>query len=50
MSEWHSTGTMVWTPTYLAYLAQAYAELGQFDKAFRCVGEATTVMQASNEK
>ena len=50
MTAWHSTGTTVWTPTYLAYLAQAYAELGQFDEAFRCVGEAKTVLQTSNEK
>ena len=34
----------------MAYLAQAYAELGQFDEAFRCVGEATTALQTNNEK
>ena len=50
MTAWHSTGTTVWTPTYLAYLAKAYAELGQFDDAWRCVGEALTAAQTSKEK
>ena len=50
MTAWHSTGTTVWTPTYLAYLAKAYAELGQFDEAWRCVGEALTAAQTSKEK
>jgi predicted ATPase/class 3 adenylate cyclase len=50
MTAWHSTGTTVWTPTYLAYLAKAYAELGQFDEALRCVSEAMTAVQTSKEK
>jgi predicted ATPase/class 3 adenylate cyclase len=49
-TAWQATGTTVWTPTYLAYLAQAYAELGQFEEAFRCVGEATRALQTSKEK
>ena len=28
-------------PLYLSYLARAHAELGQFDDAWRCIGEAT---------
>jgi predicted ATPase len=50
MAAWRSTGTTVWTPAYFSYLAKAYAELGQFDEALRCVGEAMTAVQISNEK
>ena len=39
---WRSTGTTVWMPMYLSYLARAHAELGQFDDAWRCIGEAMT--------
>ena len=49
-AAWRSTGTSVWTPTYLAYLAKAYAELGQFDDALRCVGEAMTAVHTSKEQ
>ena len=35
-----STGASVITPLSLSYLAKAYAELGQFDDAWRCIGEA----------
>src|SRR5262245_29110424 len=31
-----STGATVWMPMYLACLAKAYAELGQFDDAWPC--------------
>ena len=37
-----STGATVWLPTWLSYLAKAYAELGQFDDAWRCIDEAIT--------
>ena len=33
-------GSNTLVPTYLSYLAKAYAELGQFDDAWRCIGEA----------
>ena len=44
IAAWRSTGTTVWTPAYLSYLAKAYAELGQFDEALRCIGEAVTAV------
>ncbi len=50
VAAWRATGTTVWTPVYLSYLAIAYAELGQFDEALRCVGEAVTAVQISKEK
>jgi predicted ATPase len=49
LSAWRATGTTVWVPTYLSYLARAYAELGQFDEASRCVGEAIVAVQTTNE-
>jgi predicted ATPase len=50
IAAWRSTGTTVWTPAYLSYLAKAYAELGQFDEALRCIGEAVTAVETSKEK
>jgi len=45
-----STGATVWMPMYLACLARAYAELGQFDDAWRCIREAMATIEASKEK
>ena len=38
-----------WMPTYLSYLTRAYAELGQFDEASRCISEAIIAVQTTNE-
>jgi tetratricopeptide (TPR) repeat protein len=35
-----STGSTVWISLYISHLAKAYAELGQFDEAWRCIEEA----------
>ena len=40
ITAWRSTGATVFVPLYLSYLAIAYADLGQFDDAWRCIGEA----------
>ena len=40
----------MWMPMYLSNLATAYAELGQFDDAWRCIGEALTAMETTKEK
>ena len=45
-----STGTTVWFPFGLSYLAKAYAELGQFDDAWRCIGEAMTAIETTGER
>ena len=45
-----STGATMWMPLYLSYLARAYAELGQFDDAWRCIGEAMTAMETTKER
>jgi class 3 adenylate cyclase/predicted ATPase len=41
-----STALMPW---FLSNLASAYADLGQFDDAWRCIGEALTTIETSKE-
>jgi predicted ATPase len=36
-------------PLSLSYLARAYAELGQFNDAWRCIAEAITVIETTKE-
>ena len=50
INAWRSTGSTLWIPWYLPYLARAYAELGQFDNASRCIGEAMTTIQTTKER
>ena len=45
---WRSMGASTHL-NYTLYLAEAYAELGQFDDAWRCVNEATTAIQTTKE-
>ena len=40
----------MYVPLHLSYLAMAYAELGQFDEAWRCIGEAMTAVETTNER
>jgi len=44
------TGATVSIPGWLSSLANAYAELGQFDDAWRCIGEATTAVETTKER
>jgi predicted ATPase len=44
-----ATGATQFGPQFLANLARAYADLGQLDDAWRCIGEATRAMQISKE-
>ena len=39
-----STGARHFLPWYLSILSCAYSELGQFDDAWRCIGEAMTAV------
>jgi class 3 adenylate cyclase/tetratricopeptide (TPR) repeat protein len=50
MNSWQSTGSTLWTPLRLSYLAVAYARLGQMDDAWRSIAEAMNVVEASNER
>ena len=45
-----STGTTMWMPVWLSYLARAKAEIGQFDLARRCIGEAMTAVETAKER
>jgi class 3 adenylate cyclase/predicted ATPase len=45
-----SMGTTNYMPSWLSYLARAYTELGKFEDAWRCIGEAMTVMETTKEK
>ena len=44
------TGAPFDLPTYLSHLARAHGELGGFEEAWRCIGEAMTAMETTKEK
>ena len=50
LAAYGSTGATIWKPQMLLRLAQAYADLGQFDDAWRCIGEAMTAVETTKEK
>jgi predicted ATPase len=50
MAARRSTGATPGTPRFLSILAMAYAELAQFDGAWRCIGEAMKAVEASKER
>ena len=49
LSAYHSTGATLFVPWYLSTLARAYAKLGQFDDAWRCIDEAMTAVETTKE-
>jgi class 3 adenylate cyclase/predicted ATPase len=50
VAAWRSTGSTVWTPLHMSFLAYAHAGLGQFDDAWRCIGEAMTAEETTKER
>ena len=40
----------MWAPLHLSFLTGAYATLGQFDDAWRCIGEAVTAVETTKER
>jgi tetratricopeptide (TPR) repeat protein len=50
MNAWRSTGATYLLPSWLSYLAVAYAELGQMDEARRSIGEAMDMIDTSKER
>ena len=50
ITAYRSTGSTNFIPFNLSYLAMANSELGQFDDARRCVGEAMTVAETTKER
>jgi predicted ATPase len=49
IADFRLTGSTMMLPGWLPYLANAYAELEQFEDAWRCVGEAMISVKASKE-
>jgi predicted ATPase len=45
-----SAGSTIYLPFALSHLAIAYAELGQFDDAWRCIDQALMATETSKEK
>ena len=50
IAAWRSTGSTVFAPSSLSYLAISYADMGQFDEALRCVDEAMAAIDTTKEK
>jgi tetratricopeptide (TPR) repeat protein len=49
ISLYRSMGSIAWLPWYLSNLAKAYAMLGQFDEAWRCIVEGTTASETTKD-
>jgi class 3 adenylate cyclase/predicted ATPase len=43
-------GRTLWIPFHLPHLARAHAELGQFEEAWRCFGEAMRAVETTKER
>jgi tetratricopeptide (TPR) repeat protein len=50
IAAYRSTGSTTWMPWKLLFLASAHAQLGQFDDARHCIGEAMTALETSGER
>ncbi len=50
LTAFRSTGSTFFVPSHLSNLARAYAETGQFDDAWRCIGEAMTAIETTRER
>jgi class 3 adenylate cyclase/predicted ATPase len=49
ITAWRSTGATLCMPLHLSSLAKAYSELGQFENAWRSIGEAMTAVETTKE-
>ena len=45
LAAWRSTGAGALVALYLAHASAAYAALGQFDEAWRCIAEAMAAIE-----
>jgi predicted ATPase len=50
LNGYRSTGATTWTTAWLSHLALAHAQLGKFDDAWRCIGEAISVTEITKER
>ena len=49
IAAYRSTGATWLLPTWLSYLGKSYADLRQFDDAWRCIGEAMRAVETTKE-
>jgi hypothetical protein len=49
ITAFRTTGSTSWLPLHLLRLARAHAELGQFEEAWRCIGEAMTAAETTKQ-
>ena len=49
IAAYRTTGATIFLPFYLPHLARSHAELGQFDEAWRCIGEAMRAVETTKE-
>ena len=49
MAAYQSTGATLYRPQHFSYLASAYAEVSQFEEAWRCISEAMTAVETTKE-
>jgi predicted ATPase len=50
ITAWRTTGATISMTYYLPLLARAHAQLGQFEQAWHCIGEAMTAAKTTKEK
>jgi predicted ATPase len=50
IAAWRATGSTMWLPSDMSYLATAYAGVGKFDEARRCIGEAIGTIATTKER
>src|SRR5262249_13047963 len=50
IASYRSTGATALLTVFLSYLGKAYADLGLFDEAWRCVDEASSIIRTAEEK
>jgi predicted ATPase len=50
LSARQSTGSTMWMPFFLSYLARAHIELGNLEDAWSSIGEAIKVVETSKER
>ncbi len=50
LTAFRSTGATLYVPSWLSYLARAYADLGKIDDAWRCIGEATAAIEMTKQR
>jgi predicted ATPase len=49
IAGYRTTGGTNFVPLFLPHLARAHAELGQFDEAWRCIGEAMNLVETTKQ-